>query len=485
MVRLVALLCVLPLAGVARGESPGGPGPGPGAEAEPKIRVIRLAVPPGGRDERALRYALLPGPLDLTPGNAAPLWVRAGRSFREVKRKLTETEDRWRSPIETPLEKLPRDKLRELLKDYAAPLRLAEQAARKERCDWELSPLTIQTLSDNLPLDEMQDCRFIATLLGLQFRLYLAERDFDRTIHTIQTGLALARHVGEADLLIQNLVGIAIAAIMFGHLEEFVQQPGAPDLYWPLTTLPRPFIDIRRSLRYELDTVYRSFPAMRQLSRASDQPLPAGEIEAMMRQLVEFAGQVGGTPLPAWQNKLALSAVLLKVYPDARNYLRSRGLTEEQVNALSTLQAVGTYYLQRYDWWCDEMLKWLSVPPWQSRDRLQQLEKDLARDMRDRANPLLLIFPAILKVQEATVRLERSIAGLRCAEGLRLYAAAHDGKGPAKLEDVTAVPLPLDPATGKSMDAWYKVRDGVGVLEVPALTPMPAWMGRRYELSVK
>jgi hypothetical protein len=45
-------------------------------------------------------------------------------------------------------------------------------------------------------------------------------------------------------------------------------------------------------------------------------------------------------------------------------------------------------------------------------------------------------------------RVDQRIALLRHVEALRLYAAEHDGTLPAKLCDV-AVPLPVDPFTGK------------------------------------
>jgi hypothetical protein len=492
--RLVCGLVFLLLLALQGGaQTPGGDGPPGKAEPpggdEPKIPVIRLAAQPG-RAERALRWSLLPDPLDLTPGNAAPVWVRAGRAVREVKRKITEAEEKWRSSNEgVPLKELPRDKVRELLEAYAMPLRLAEQAARKERCDWELPPLTFQNMQDNLQalLDDVQSCREIARLLGFQFRLALVEGNFDRAIRTLQTGFALARHIGESDLLIQNLVGIAIGAVMCSHLEELVQQPEAPNLYWALTTLPHPFIDIRHTMRYELDTVYRSFPALRTLSQAGDRPLPAAEVEALLRNLFDQFAQLNGlaTRPPEWQGKLALTAAVLKVYPDAKRYLQSLGRTEEEIHALPALQVVGIFYLGRYDWWRDEILKWLSVPAWQALPHIEKLERELSKDMREQANPLLMIFPAVLKVQQAIARTERSFAGLRAAEALRLYAAAHGGKAPAKLADIKEVPIPLDPLTGKDMEAWYKVQDGTAVLEVPSTMPSAPWLGRRYELPAK
>ena len=56
--------------------------------------------------------------------------------------------------------------------------------------------------------------------------------------------------------------------------------------------------------------------------------------------------------------------------------------------------------------------------------------------------------PHIVKLRRTQARLEQQIALLRHIEALRLYAAEHDGKLPAKLSDIS-VPLPIDPVTGK------------------------------------
>ena len=58
------------------------------------------------------------------------------------------------------------------------------------------------------------------------------------------------------------------------------------------------------------------------------------------------------------------------------------------------------------------------------------------------------LLPHIIKLRRTQGRLEQQIALLRHVEALRLYAAEHDGKLPARLSDIS-VPLPVDPVTGK------------------------------------
>lgn len=76
------------------------------------------------------------------------------------------------------------------------------------------------------------------------------------------------------------------------------------------------------------------------------------------------------------------------------------------------------------------------------------------------------------------------IALLRCVEGLRLYAAGHDGRLPEKLADVP-LPLPVDPVTGKPFG--YQL-DGVTALlrgtSPKGMEKNPAY-NVRYEVTIR
>ncbi len=89
-------------------------------------------------------------------------------------------------------------------------------------------------------------------------------------------------------------------------------------------------------------------------------------------------------------------------------------------------------------------MKLLALPLWQI-DSLAGREKASDGDGDGLFADLL---PHIIKLRRTQGRLEQQIALLRHVEALRLYAAEHDGKLPAKLSDIP-VPLPADPVTGK------------------------------------
>jgi hypothetical protein len=93
----------------------------------------------------------------------------------------------------------------------------------------------------------------IAYAISLKARLKIAEGRYDEAISTIQTGLAMGRHLGESSVLPQGLVGIAISGLMCTQVEQLVQGPGAPNVYWALKELPRPFIDLTYQVKMQLE----------------------------------------------------------------------------------------------------------------------------------------------------------------------------------------------------------------------------------------
>ena len=472
--RFALLLFALPLpllAGPLADEPEKGAAPDPELPAVP---VIKLAPQASGPAPRALRYGLLPPLGDLQPGNAATLWVRAGQSARGVSKKLKEE---WVFGGGVKLKDLPKNEVREALKPYALALRLSDQAARRDRCDWDLPPLSLTNW--DFPLSEISDCRLIAQVLSVRYRLELSEGDFDAAARTLQTGLALARHFGDSDTMIQGLVGIAIAAVMFGLVEEWMQVPGSPNLYWSLTALPVPFIDVRRSMEHELNILYQAIPQVREYRDGVAGP---AQVDALVTKLTRLTGELVDREEPQWQARLAVTVLAAKYYPDARRCLLAEGYTAKRLDVMSAVQVVVVYQTEQYDRYRDEVLKLLTLPTWQARAGIEGVTGDVIR-LRQ-ANPFItMLFPAVMKVYEARSRSESAVASLRAAEALRLYAAAHDGKAPAQFTDMKAVPLPIDPLTGKGFEGFYTVKDGRGVLAVPSTMPRTPQLGRRFEIG--
>jgi hypothetical protein len=442
-------------------------------------RQIRLAPQSTANQVAAFRYRLLPDPRERIPGNAAPLWRLAGDAFQDAKPKMTNQQWDWR---QTPLNKLPRQEVHDFLKHYTAPLDLARQAARCEHCDWELPRITFQSIQVYLPLRHIQGCRELATLLGIQFRLELAEGRFDDAAETLQTGFALARHLYQGDRLIEILVGIAIDAIMFSHVEEWLQVPGSPNLYWALTALPPPRRNLPRCIEHEMNSLYRSFPKLRRLHR---EMLTPREADGLVNEIFDCLNKALD-PAPKGTDAIKKMAASIRegtIYPKARKHLEELGRPAKEIDAMPKAQVILLWYVDQYDRAWDKVFEALTVPTWHAEPRMEAV----FQEFRSTDSIFLsLLLPALEKTWEASKRFERQHAGLRGAEAMRFYAAAHEGKPPAKWTDITSVPLPIDPVTGKGFDDFYQVTDGRGILEIPPPPPVMApSLGRRYEVAPK
>lgn len=429
-------------------------------QAPPEREPIKLTLSPAAAPSPALKYVLLPELSDQTPGNAALEYYRAFSPEWWGHIRQQKTQETITKALETALKDLPRKDLAWLPTNHM--LRQVDRAARREHVDWGMAE-RLRREGFGLLMPDVQSLRQIGTLLAVRARLEIAEGRYDKAVSTLQTGLALAHHVGDSVTLIQELVGIAIAQLMIFRVEEMIQQPDAPNLYWALTDLPRPFFDLRKALQGEKIGMYASLPELRSLETTRLTP------EQQQKLLQAVGGGVDAVlwgQTPKWSNRLIGTTLVLRAYPEAKKSLIAEGRKPEEVEALPALQVVLIHSLHQYQRLLDDVFKWSSLPYWEARPRLQQAEKQI-RMTRNRLEgmPFIDFLPAIQKVVVAPVRLQRRIAALRCVEAIRLYAAAHDGKLPATLDAISDVSIPIDPMTGKAFT--YRVSGERATLSAP------------------
>jgi hypothetical protein len=108
-------------------------------------------------------------------------------------------------------------------------------------------------------LPDVQQIRPLANAIQVRFRSEVALRRFDDAIQTAKTMFAISRHMSEHPTLIGNLVGIATANLAIGALEEMLEQPGCPNVYWALTNLPIPLVPLDKGMGGERALVLSEF----------------------------------------------------------------------------------------------------------------------------------------------------------------------------------------------------------------------------------
>jgi hypothetical protein len=448
---------------------------------------IFLPVSPADFPKPSLKHRLLPDPRDLTPGNAAAQYYRAFALFAENRDGLREIkESYWYDWAETPPDQLPKTEVQDKLHLVRHFLHEIEVGAGRKECDWQLEN---RSEGIGLILPEVQSFRNVGALLAVRIRLAVAEGRFDDAVHDLQTGYALAHHLGKGPTLIHVLVGGAIAGVMDAQLDELLRRPGAPNLYWALTELPRQFLDPEPAVEEDARMVENMFPFFKRLDGP---PMSDAEVQnavAEMRKRFDDLGLVQQSEL----DKVAQAAQLIQAHGDAKRRLQARGRwTAEQVEAMPMFQAVALSCLLDYRDSYDEMAKWAHAP---NGFRHPGYKKS-AEQFADAAGRIdRLFFRGLLRdvggspqflsrVYGAGERVDRRFAALTCVEALRQYAA-RNGKWPDTLDDVTDVPVPVDPVTGKPFE--YKVQDDVATLATP---PVPGVQGSppsavKYELTLR
>ena len=448
----------------------------------PALRVVKMSVRPAAPPRPAMKYTLLPTSIERTPGDAATLWLLAVDMVRSQEAQ----QEQITRFLDQPLDQLDTAAARRSLGQPAqtdAPggelghLRFAAQAARRQTCNWEL---TLRSEGFFALLPHLNGMRSLSRTVALKARADLKDGRIDSAIESLKTGYAMAHHLNDDAVLIQVLVGAAIAQSMSRQVEQLISDDRAPNLYWALAYLPRPFVDVRLAFESELVGVLATLP---QLREARDGKLSAEEFSRAIDQLPSLMAMAGSTGGNASSSRIGLALMMARLYPEAKAYvigLKER--TAAEVEAMPVHQVLATYLLGTYEEWWSELNKWTALPYWQARPGLAQASRKL-QAMRNTMSPLLAFVPAVEAAYGRLMLVDRQIASLQCIEAIRAYAAEHDGALPAKLEDITATPAPIDPATGAMFP--YSVKDNTAILDAPAPAGERADLGWRYEITIR
>jgi hypothetical protein len=397
--------------------------------------LIRLNVRPARAPKPALRYQLLPELKEMHPGNPIQHYMQ---TMMEQNKFFFDEEafQRREKLLTVPLEELPVQEL----EDYGRfALNQADWAARLDNPDWQIL-LKLRADGIVVLLPEVQQMRALSRALQVRFRAEIAQCRFDDAIRTAKTLFAMSRHLSEHPTLIADLVGIAIASVAASGLEEMQEQPGCPNLYWALTTLPSPLIPLEKGMDGER-VMHQSL--FRDLSVSV--PMSGEQIKkfiAHMDKMLVIGEETSTKPgVRAWLDARTKDDAVVSA---ARQRLVEHGLRAERLLRFPADQVILLDEKRELEERFDDVMKTISFPLWQV--------EALAAQNKVKKPPALFadeLVPTLRHVPLAQARIDQRIALLRHVEALRLYAAEHDGTLPAKLCDIP-VPLPVDLCTGKA-----------------------------------
>ncbi len=399
--------------------------------------TVRLEVEPMSESKPAFKYQLLPELRELNPGNAAQDYVKCFMEQRAFFFGKEATADRARYQT-MPLAELAGVKL----PGYGGfALRQADWAARLDTVDWQALERIQNGGIERLPA-ELGPIQVLARALHVRFRGEVACRQYPDAIRTAKTILALGRHLGEHPTELASLVGLWVAHLGVGTLTEMVQQPRCPNLYWALTDLPCPLVDLRKGVQGDRTQVAAKLRLLR-----DDAAMTETEIETFVSHLsglINFAREQAGHAPRNLRAELAIRVKDPECQSAARQRLIDAGSAPYFVLKIPPMQVALLDEKLAYEIHRDEHLKHLALPLWQLGS-----SSGNAAPSTDRDTLFTDLLPPIIKLRRTQGALEQEIALLRHRRGpLRLHAAEHSGTLPATLSEIS-VPLPGDPFTGK------------------------------------
>jgi hypothetical protein len=443
---------------------------------EPKPTIIRLKVDPAAEPRPALKYRLMTRLSERKPGNAAPFYYRAILAFTQANdlshrgggKSLDAQLSDWMS---TPIEKFPIAEVKQVIQRHSRVLEDLTTAANREECNWDWRVQDLEgTKGFEFLLGEIQESRGLARLLAVKARLEIAEHRYDDAVETLRIGNQLASAVAKSPFLITGLVGVAIASFLDDEVHALIGAPGSPNLYWALTELPSPQIDLRPSIEFEMSFPFRVFPWLKNPEMALHSPEQWAEIISKGMQAALSVDNPGATPY--WQAQLMTTAVALRGYTRAKQELIASGYDRSKIEQMPVGQVLAIHEAALCRQIPDEIRKWTLVPFPEGGRRAHAAEEKLIHERligpvaRSRETlPILSLFlPATPSGYAAMIRREASLAGDRVIEAVRMQAAHDGGKLPASLAEITVVPVPNNPRTGQPFP--YHVDGNRATLEV-------------------
>lgn len=459
--------------------------------ADDNVHIVKLTISPAARPVPVMRYRLTPAVRELVPGNAAALYYRAIVEAQSINRQLGDSEahreirdalnGEW---LDLPLEELPLPAAKRALETWQTPFNELAVGVTRAQAIWDL-PLREGGVATLLP--EIQEMRSFARILALRARVEIAEGSFNDAATTLRTMIRTSQHVSESGTLISSLVGVACDGLAISEVENWIGAADSPNLYWALTALPNPPIDTSLGLESEHLWIDADIPYLDLLEKSILSEAQARHLTESLSRFIALAVEQNDVELPGGlrlpiSSELAQLLPMLATYPTAKRELIARGRAPGEVEQMPVAQVVVLRWVEEYREMLDEMLAWGPQSYPEAAPALRDIEERISNlGNRPSGRFASLLLPAVEAARRAELRLQQRVAMLRVIEALRLYAASHGGGLPAKLSEITEVPVPVDPVDLQPFA--YELKGSTATLR--SNRPDVVIYDVRYEITVR
>ncbi len=314
-------------------------------------------------------------------------------------------------------------------------------------------------------------------LLNLRARLAIAEKRWDDVINDCRLGFRLAEVAGHStDFLVGRLVGFAITGTMFSVIEEAIQYPECPNLYWALAGLPENrLFETRDSIEYESVLISRIFEDTDPLP---DHPIGAVAARERIRNMSREADltmfyAVGNEKDQTESTQLLSGMYVVMMAEPSRELLANTPQWGERATDLSAPEAVLRATQLKLARTRDRWVAWSLLPPelWDE----YEVERNAAFAVNESSLDLMeslvsMLTPAVHAARMAGLRTHQQRNVLLTVEAIRMHAAS-TGQLPTTIQNMRPVPAWRDSIAAKPF-GYHRVSPTKATL-----TRAPRWNG--------
>ena len=433
----------------------------------------KLTITPKTLPDPLLRYRVNVFATEKETGNAYPLYLAALKEYNqafqraelsifqsEVYRKLDistkEGNEEWQRlrfkafPVyshwgdaEWTAGLTAEEETRLYTQTLAAVYPLLEKASKKTYIDWsdQYEYRGFATL-----LGPLQEWRTLTRYLASKADWEIRNGRYDDAIKTIRVGLAFSDMILESkptSFLVGTMVGIACKGIMYDQLQRLSVQPDVPNLYpalMQLTVNQRVWLDAIQSETHWLFRQYSDDAFWESLDSLSPE-----QAKTALDEFVAVFASAGSADndeaKSIWKTIMGIAS-----YQPAKQRLLQKGFSEEDIEARTTHQIVIPFVFEEIKRTYDFMIFDASMPVGESRSAInfdEYMQNKRRSPTNYPADTVLELFtPATQGARHAFRRQTQTLDLLKIVHAIRYYAAVHDGKLPASLDEITELAVP-------------------------------------------
>lgn len=418
-----------------------------------------------------LRVSLVYGDDQLRDENAAVFYGKAMLFLSEARSTLGK-EDELVALLTAPLAQVKEAQVLAKLEPLQHVFRYLDYAAQCREYDWQ-HPLDRENPFAIL-LPELSQLRQLGRLLALKARGELSQGHVDQALATLRSGYALVRHLAQGSFLIEQLVGAAIAQTLNQQLEQLLQQPDAPNLFWELQALRSNPFRLQHALDVESRSLERAIPGIKTLR---GEALTAPQTLQLLQPVVGAMSTLAAMSANDTDSRQASLKwlTLVQALTNDREYrerLIARGRDAEQVQAMAAIQVIIVDQFETAFELSQRTARSAQLSFPQAIVEIEAIEQELARLKQAPLPSLFLaVIPATLRMRETLVRVERRWAALQLIEAQRSRDAA-----------LKAL-VPNDPVTGRPFEP--AVTEHGLTLELPAIGKQPQGVNQPWRFEIE